>query len=68
MEVKPDPGRGHIALVRDCETVVTFTDLGPVLHVWQCGGGVELDAATARELGEALVAWADRKASRRLSA
>jgi hypothetical protein len=61
MEVRPDPQRGHIALVRERETVVTFVDLGPVLNVWQYEGGVELDPDAARALGEALVAWADRK-------
>ena len=67
MEVKPDPRRGHIALVREGVTVASFTDLGPVLHMWQYEGGIELDAATARGLGETLVAWADRKQAREAS-
>jgi hypothetical protein len=62
MEVRPDPQRGHIALVRERETVISFADLGPVLHVWQYEGGVELDVEAARTLGEALIAWAVRKA------
>lgn len=61
MRVVTDPKRGHVALVREGETVVTFTDLGPVLQVWQCGTGVELNSTDAGELGEALSAWAARK-------
>jgi hypothetical protein len=64
MEIKADRERGHIALVRGAETVVTFADLGPVLHVWQYGSGVELDPDAARSLGTALTEWADREAVR----
>lgn len=64
MRVVPDPRRGHIALVRGSETVVTWTDLGPVLQVWQMGSGVELTPDDARDLGAALTAWADKKAGR----
>jgi hypothetical protein len=65
MEVKPDPRRGHIVLVDgDRGTVVAFTDLGPVLRLWQYDGGVELDPDAARCLSEALTEWADRKAAR----
>lgn len=61
MRVVADPKRGHVALVREGETVVTFTDLGPVLQVWQSGSGVELTPAEARRLGMALTKWANRK-------
>lgn len=65
MRVRVDPDRGHITLYREGEAaVVTLVDLGPVLNLWQYEGGVELDPAIARELGAALVAWADRKAAR----
>jgi hypothetical protein len=60
-----DPQRGHITLTGEGEAAsVTFVDLGPVLSVWQYAGGVELDHLTAKQLGTALVAWADRKAAR----
>lgn len=62
MDVVADPTRGHVALVREGETVVTFTDLGTVLQVWQMGSGVELNSTAAAELGEALTLWATRKA------
>lgn len=61
MEVVADPIRGHIALVRGHETVVSFVDLGPVLQVWQHDGGVALTPGEVVELGVALVAWAKRK-------
>jgi hypothetical protein len=66
MEVHPDPRRGHISLTREGEgpAVVTFVDLGPVLQVWQYEGGVELGPDSARALGTALLAWAERKAAR----
>ncbi|GHJ59117.1 hypothetical protein NOK12_16350 [Nocardioides sp. OK12] len=63
MNVRVDPQRGHITLYRDGEAaVVTLVELGPVLNLWQYEGGVEIDTEVARELGEALVAWAARKA------
>lgn len=66
MEVRSDPRRGHIALVRGSETVVTFTDLGSVLQVWQHGNGVELTEQDARALAAALYGWANRKAKGRV--
>lgn len=63
MQVHIDRKRGHITLAREDEAaVVTFVDLGPVLNLWQYEGGVELDHNAARDLGAALIAWADRKA------
>lgn len=62
MNVRVDPQRGHITLYRDGEAaVVTLVELGPVLNLWQYEGGVEIDPDVARGLGEALIAWADRK-------
>jgi hypothetical protein len=69
MRVRVEPQRGHISLYREGEAaVVTLVDLGPVLNLWQYEGGVELDPVTARELGEALVAWAARKSTARSAA
>lgn len=66
MRVRVEPQRGHITLYRDGEAaVVTLVDLGPVLNIWQHEGGVELDPEAARELGEALAAWAARKSTAR---
>lgn len=50
-----DPRYGHIT----CGELV-FCDMGPILHAWSwCGD--EIEPERARTLGEALIAWADRK-------
>ena len=64
--VHADPVRGHIVVTgapdhdapggRD----VAFVDVGPSLDLWSYQGA-SLTPAIARELGKALVAWADKK-------
>ncbi|MCI2958211.1 hypothetical protein MN032_10930 [Agromyces atrinae] len=63
--VHVDPTHGHIAVeVEQREGArrdpIVFVDLGSVLNVWSWQGG-NLSPATARELGAALTAWADKK-------
>lgn len=63
--VKVDAERGHITLAANpfgqCDGA--FVDLGSELH-WWAHTSLHLDPIGARLLGEALVAWADRKAAR----
>jgi hypothetical protein len=54
-EVHADPIRGHIR-VGD----LVFCDVTATLDVW-ARQSIRLDTPTARALGEALVAWADRR-------
>jgi hypothetical protein len=64
--VHADPVHGHIVLTGAPEHSaprgrdVAFVDLGSVLQVWS-GQGADLTPEIARQLGEALVAWADKK-------
>lgn len=58
--VKVDRQRGHISLVVDRKAEGVFVDLGSVLH-WWAYTALHMTPDQARELGEALVAWADRK-------
>lgn len=65
--VHVDPRYGHIAVeveqrAGERRDPIVFVDLGPVLNVWSWQGG-NLTPATARELGAALTAWAEKKAS-----
>lgn len=55
--VRVDAVRGHIA-VDD----LVFADLSSCLSVWS-HQGAQLTPETARDLGEALTAWADRHAT-----
>jgi len=58
-----DERYGHISVIGHTssgQADVTFTDLGSVLDLWAYQG-INLDPQLARTLGEALVAWADRK-------
>lgn len=62
--IVPDKVRGHIAVL-DSENggraSTAFTDLGNrTLHLWAFSSS-HLDTVQARALGEALVAWADRR-------
>lgn len=62
--VYADPLRGHIVVEVEQrgprQEPIVFVDLGPVLNVWSSQGG-NLTPATARELGAALTAWAEKK-------
>lgn len=58
--VQVDPIRGHIGLVVDRAAQGAFVDLGPVLHWWSYTS-LHMTPTQARELGIALIAWADRK-------
>lgn len=60
--VRVDPQRQHITLVVDGVAEGAFVDLGSELHWWS-HTALHLDAAHARTLGEALIAWADRRTS-----
>jgi hypothetical protein len=62
--VAVDEQRGHIGLVGDegRRAIATFCDVGPELHMWAFSGA-HLTPATARSLGVALTAWADRRES-----
>ena len=62
MQVKTDAQAGHITLHDGEQAGVAFVDLGPVLHLWQYQGGIELDPEAAQALGAALTAWGQRKA------
>jgi hypothetical protein len=58
-----DERYGHVSVVGPHGTgraQVTFADLGPVLSLWSYQG-LDLSPELARSLGEALVAWADKK-------
>lgn len=64
-----DEERGHIAVVVECldgehPTAATFTDTGDTLHLWAFSAA-HLDTVQARALGEALIAWADRREAAR---
>ena len=54
-KVYADPIRGHIRLGD-----VVFADLGTCLHLWSYTGH-RLTPAAARDLGNALLAWGQRK-------
>lgn len=62
--VHADPLRGHIVVEVEQrgprQEPIVFVDLGPVLHLWTAQGG-NLTPSTARELGAALTAWAEKK-------
>lgn len=63
--VKVDGVRGHITLAANpfgqCDGA--FTDLGCELR-WWANTSLHLDPVGARLLGEALIAWADRRTER----
>lgn len=59
-EVKVDNPRGHISMVADGVGEGAFCDLGSELHWWS-HSSLHLGPEQARELGEALVAWADKR-------
>jgi len=61
--IAADEARGHIGVVDEASprASAAFTDLGDgTLHLWAFSGS-HLDTVQARALGEALVAWADRR-------
>jgi hypothetical protein len=60
--VHADPVRGHIGfLVDGAPSRFVITDDGDGhLNVWS-GQGAKLNVAAARDLGEALCAWAERR-------
>jgi len=59
--VNADPVRGHIAVTVEEGRGLTFADLGPVLSAWS-HEGADLTPDLARQLGQALLWWACRKA------
>ena len=58
--IHPDPIRGHIGILTDSGQGASFCDVGPTLDLW-AGQTIRFTPITARELGEALIDWADRK-------
>ena len=60
--VHADPVRGHIGILIDGEPkAFVITDDGDGhLDIWS-GAGARLDVVAARDLGEALCAWAARR-------
>lgn len=61
--VSVDPRRQHISLITDEAWAGAFVDLGCELHWWS-QMALHLDAVGARQLGEALIVWADRHEGR----
>lgn len=59
--VNVDPKCQHIVLATDDHPAAgAYVDLGPELHWWS-SFALHLDPTGARELGHALIAWADRR-------
>lgn len=71
VKVDPETNRvaGHIVVWTDVPVrrrkpgsdgreYVAFLDMGPVLNLWS-GQGAEFRPAEARQLGQALIAWAE---------
>lgn len=57
--IKVDPRCQHITVHNENEILGAFVDLGCELHWWS-SYALHLDVAGARELADALNAWADR--------
>lgn len=58
--VKVDAQRGHVSLVVDGRAEGAFVDLGTVLH-WWAYTPLHMSPEQAREVGSALIAWAERR-------
>lgn len=58
--IGPDESRGHIVITRDGAVAATACDMGPHLTLWTYQG-IDLSPAAARDLAQALSAWADRQ-------
>lgn len=51
--------RGHIRIDKDGGAALVCSDLGPVLHLWQYLGELNLTPDAARAFASALNEWAD---------